>query len=117
MDEKICVQKTLKIIGSKWTVMILRELCHGTKRFGELTQNLPTISSKTLSIRLKELEQNQIVYRQVYPTIPPKVEYSLTKKGASLRTIIQSMHHWGEIYSKESAQSTMDVATNNSLSL
>jgi DNA-binding HxlR family transcriptional regulator len=99
MDEKSCIQKTLKIIGSKWTVMILRELCEGTKRFGELSNNLPHISSKTLSLRLKELEHNAIVTRTVYQTVPLKVEYTLTEKGKSLKSIINSMHIWGESYS------------------
>lgn len=97
-DEKFCVQKTLKIIGNKWTVLILRELCDGTKRFGELEKNLEGISSKTLSIRLKELEKNAILKKKIYATIPPKVEYSLTPKGQSLKSIINSMHHWGERY-------------------
>jgi DNA-binding HxlR family transcriptional regulator len=97
-DEKFCVQKTLKIIGSKWTVLILRELCDGTKRFGELEKNLEGISSKTLSIRLKELEKNGILKKKIYPTIPPKAEYTLTPKGQSLKSIISSMHEWGEHY-------------------
>lgn len=98
-DEKNCVQNTLKIIGSKWTVLILRELCHGTKRFGELSKSLPGISSKTLSQRLKQLEQDKIVSKKVYAEIPPRVEYFLTPKGTSLRTIIISMHEWGQKYS------------------
>lgn len=100
MDEKYCVQKTLKIIGSKWTVLILRELCHGTKRFGELERNLRGISSKTLSLRLKQLENNNILTKKIYASIPPKVEYSLTEKGDSLRKIIHTMHEWGETYSE-----------------
>lgn len=98
-DEKDCVQKTLKIIGSKWTVLILRELCDGTKRFGELEKSLPGISSKTLSLRLKQLQKNAILKKHIFPVIPPKVEYSLTEKGKSLKAIITSMHTWGETYS------------------
>ena len=97
--EKFCIQKTVKIIGTKWTILILRELCNGTKRFGELEKNLTGISSKTLSVRLKELEKNKILTKKIYPTIPPKVEYSLTKKGESLRAILLSMYDWGEKYS------------------
>ena len=97
-NEKFCVQKTIKIIGSKWTVLILRELCHGTKRFGELEKNLEGISSKTLSLRLKELEKNKILKKKIFATIPPKVEYSLTPKGDSLKMIIQTMYEWGEKY-------------------
>lgn len=97
-NEKFCVQKTMKIIGSKWTVLILRELCHGTKRFGELEKGLTGISSKTLSVRLKQLEKDNILTKKIYPTIPLKVEYSLTPKGNSLKSIINSMYNWGEKY-------------------
>ena len=97
IDEKNCVMKTLKIIGSKWTVLILRELCEGTKRFGELQRSLPGISPKTLSVRLDELEQNGIVKRKIFKEIPLHVEYSLTSRGESLREIIGKMREWGEV--------------------
>jgi DNA-binding HxlR family transcriptional regulator len=97
IDEKGCVRKTLKIIGSKWTVLILRELCEGTKRFGELQRSLPGISPKTLSVRLDELEKNGIIKRRIYREIPLHVEYSLTPRGESLREIIGKMREWGEV--------------------
>lgn len=95
MDKKSCVAKTIKIIGSKWTILILFELCGGTKRFGELQKNLSGISTKTLSERLKQLEKGGILSKKIYPVIPPKVEYSLTKKGESLKDIIDKMQEWG----------------------
>lgn len=97
-NNKFPAQKAIKIIGSKWTIFLLRELCEGTKRFGEIEKNLPGISSKTLSIRLKELEKHGIVKKKIYPVVPLKVEYSLTPKGSALKQIILSMHQWAEQY-------------------
>lgn len=90
------VERTLKVIGSRWTPLILRDLLTGTKRFGELKRSLGQISPKTLSQRLRELETQGLVTRTVYPTIPPRVEYSLTEKGRSLGEIIETMRVWGE---------------------
>lgn len=95
---QFATQKALKIIGSKWTIFLLRELCEGTKRFGEIEKNLPGISSKTLSVRLKELEKQGIVKKKIYPMVPLKVEYSLTPKGSALKQIILAMHQWSEQY-------------------
>lgn len=95
MDQRQCVTKTMKIIGSKWTVLILHELCDGTKRFGELQKELTGISPKTLSLRLKELEQAGILKKTVYPVVPLRVEYTMTEKGKSLREIITKMVEWG----------------------
>lgn len=95
--EKECpVVKTLKIIGGKWTVLIIRDLLGGTKRFGELRKSLAGVSPKTLSERLKCLEKEGITVRKIYPEVPPRVEYSLTARGRSLATIINSMKEWGQ---------------------
>lgn len=94
--DKLCVSKTIKIIGSKWTILIIRELCEGTKRFGELQRSLEGISPKTLSLRLRELEQQGIVKKKIFKEIPLHVEYSLTIRGLSLRNIIEKMREWGE---------------------
>lgn len=94
--EKHCpFEKTLKIIGSSWTMHILHFLFDGTKRFGEIAKALSPISPKTLSARLKELEQEGIVGKKVYAQVPPKVEYSLTAKGKSLKKIFDDMTAWG----------------------
>jgi DNA-binding HxlR family transcriptional regulator len=90
------VEKTARILGSKWTILILRELCEEKKRFGELQFLLKGISPKTLSIRLKELEKYEIVRKKVFPVIPLHVEYSLTPKGKSIREIILKMCEWGK---------------------
>jgi len=89
------VSKTLKIVGSKWTMLLLHNLFDGKKRFGELQRALPGISPKTLSQRLRELEYDEIISKKVYAEVPLHVEYSLTDKGKSLRGIIRSLENWG----------------------
>jgi DNA-binding HxlR family transcriptional regulator len=90
------VERTLEVIGGKWTTLVLRDLLHGTKRFGELRSNLTGISPKTLTDRLRYLEEQGVVTRTVYPEIPPRVEYDLTEKGQGLGKIILEMSKWGE---------------------
>ena len=75
--------------------MILRELCSGASRFGELKRGLKGISEKVLAQHLKELEKDGIIQRKVYAEIPPKVEYSLTPSGKTLKPILDAMHEWG----------------------
>ncbi len=94
--DKTCVMKTLKIIGSKWTILLLRELFDGTKRFGQLQKALDGISPKTLSLRLKQLERDRILKKKVFAEIPLHVEYSLTPKGQSLSDIIEKIKDWGD---------------------
>lgn len=92
------VEVTLQLIGNKWKVLILRDLFEGTKRFSQLKTSLGNISQKVLTENLRELEKNQIINRKVYSKIPPKVEYSLTHLGKTLKPIIDSMYIWGEKY-------------------
>jgi DNA-binding HxlR family transcriptional regulator len=89
------VERALEVIGGKWTTLILRDLLHGTKRFGELRTNLTGISPKTLTDRLRDLENRGVITRTIYPEIPPRVEYTLTEKGQSLGAIIEAMGAWG----------------------
>ncbi len=89
------VARALKIIGSKWTMLILHNLFDGPKRFGQLQRSLGEISPKTLSQRLQELEHERIINRRVFAEIPLHVEYSLTKKGQSLEKIFDDMSEWG----------------------
>lgn len=96
-DHKTCgVTKTIKIIGSKWTILILHQLFDKPKRFGEIQKALEGISPRTLSLRLQELEGDNLITRKAYAEIPPHVEYSLTQKGHSLNDIICKMREWGE---------------------
>jgi len=89
------VETTLKIIGGRWKVLIIRELFTGLKRFNQLTRSLPGITQKMLTQQLREMEADGIIHRQVYPQVPPKVEYSLTPLGESLDPVLQAMHQWG----------------------
>ena len=89
------VERALEVIGGKWTMLILRELYVGTKRFGELRAALAGISPKTLTERLRILEKQGIVARKIYPEVPPRVEYSLTGRGRTLGPIIEAMREWG----------------------
>lgn len=93
------VETTLSIIGDKWKVLILRDLFEGTKRFNELKKSLNGVTQKMLTQQLRELEQDGIIHRMVYPVVPPKVEYSLTDLGKTLKPVVDSMRDWG-IYLK-----------------
>ncbi|MTI79543.1 MAG: helix-turn-helix transcriptional regulator [Firmicutes bacterium] len=94
-EKNICpVEKTLSILGGKWTLSIIRQLSPGAKRFGQLQKSLKGISPKTLSSRLQELEKEDIVAKKIYPEVPPRVEYSLTPKGEGLKIILQEMVKW-----------------------
>ena|SRR5579859_7795334 len=91
------VAKTIKIIGSKWTILLLHQLLEGNKRFGELQRALPGISPKTLSQRLKELEKEKLITKKIFAEVPLHVEYYLTKKGESVQEIVKLMEEWGNL--------------------
>jgi DNA-binding HxlR family transcriptional regulator len=90
------VEVTLEVIGGKWKVIILYHLKQGPKRTGQLKSLIPAITQKVLTQQLRELEQDKIIKRKVYQTVPPKVEYSLTEYGESLRTILDLLCEWGQ---------------------
>ena len=92
------VETTLTLIGDKWKVLILRDLLPGTKRFGELKKSIGSVSQKVLTAQLRAMEENRLVHREVYAEVPPRVEYSLTELGKSLKPILDSMWAWGEVY-------------------
>ena len=90
------IQFVLGILGSKWSVLILRELLSGDRRTHELLEALPGISSKTLTLRLRELEKHGLLARQVYPEVPPHVEYSLTEKGLEVQPVMIALKQLGD---------------------
>ena len=94
------VETTLTLIGDKWKVLILRDLMPGTKRFGELEKPVGNVSQKVLTTQLRAMEENGLVRREVYAEVPPRVEYSLTELGKSLKPILDSMWTWAEDYKK-----------------
>ena len=92
------VETTLMLIGDKWKVLILRDLLPGTKRFGELKKSIGNVSQKVLTAQLRAMEESGLLTRKVYAEVPPRVEYSLTELGQSLRPILDAMQIWGEGY-------------------
>ncbi len=92
------VEYTASIISNKWKIIILRDLLTGTKRYNELSRSVFGISAKVLTENLRDLEQDGIVMRKVYPVVPPKVEYSLTEKGWELKGVLDMMRSFGEKY-------------------
>ena len=92
------VETAIEIIGGRWKVLILQELFGGVRRFSELHRALAGISHRTLTQQLRELEGHGIIRRKIYREVPPKVEYSLTPMGETLRPVIGVMHDWAEEY-------------------
>ncbi|MBS5521697.1 MAG: helix-turn-helix transcriptional regulator [Clostridiales bacterium] len=92
------VETTLMLIGDKWKVLILRDLMIETKRFGELKKSVGNVTQKVLTAALRDMEEKGLVSRQVYAEVPPRVEYSLTELGRSLKPILDAMWLWGEEY-------------------
>lgn len=90
------VARTAELIGNKWTPLILRDLSAGERRFSQLERSLGGISPKTLSERLKRLEEADVLTRRCYPEVPPRVEYTLTPKGHALMPVIESMRQYGQ---------------------
>ncbi|WP_083607584.1 helix-turn-helix domain-containing protein [Thalassospira sp. TSL5-1] len=90
------VEGALMVIGGKWKGVVLFHLLDGTKRFNELRRLMPGVTQRMLTRQLRELEQDGIIHREVYAEVPPRVEYSLTTKGESLRAIILALKDWGE---------------------
>ena len=92
------VEITMGLIGEKWKVLIVRDLLTGTKRFGELKKSVTGITQKVLTNNLRQMEAFGLVKRKVYAEVPPRVEYSLTETGLSLKPILDSMVEWGNNY-------------------
>ena len=92
------VETALTLMGDKWKILIVRDLLTGTKRFGELKKSLSGISQKVLTQHLRIMEKNGLINRKIYAEIPPRVEYSLTEIGQSLKLIHDAMWKWGEEY-------------------
>jgi DNA-binding HxlR family transcriptional regulator len=99
-SEKCPAETTLHVIGGRWKVVILWHLFPGVKRFSELLRAIRGVTQKMLTQQLRELERDGIVHRKVYPQVPPKVEYSLTPQGESLRPVVEAMCRWGMAQAK-----------------
>lgn len=92
------VATTVQLIGNKWKLLIIRNLLDGPQRFGELKKGLPGISQKVLTDNLRNLEKDGLVNREVFAEVPPRVVYSLSELGQTLKPILDAMKNWGELY-------------------
>lgn len=97
------VETTLTLISDKWKVLVLRDLMQGTKRFGELRKSIGHVTQKVLTAKLRQMEESGLLTRTVYAEVPPRVEYTLTELGYSLKPILDAMWVWGEEYQKNNA--------------
>ncbi len=97
------VETTLMLISDRWKVLIIRDLLDGTKRFGELKKSVGNITQKVLTSNLRSMEEDGLLTRKVFPEVPPRVEYTLTETGYSLKPILDSMIDWGMAYKKKNA--------------
>lgn len=95
------VETTLMLIGNKWKVLILRDLMNGTMRFGELKKSIGQVSQKVLTAQLRDMEEKGLVSRKVYAEVPPRVEYTLTETGYSLKPVLDALWVWGENYKEK----------------
>jgi DNA-binding HxlR family transcriptional regulator len=95
------IDVTLAVVGGKWKASILWHLAHGTMRFSDLQRQFNDTTRKMLTQQLRELETDALVHREVYPQVPPKVEYSLTDKGRSIYPILEQMCDWAKEYLRE----------------
>lgn len=94
-DQDCPVRKAMDILAGKWTLLIVRDLLGGKRRFGELNSSIGGVSPKVLAQRLKLLETEGLITKVVYPEVPPRVEYELTEKGRRLRQVIDALAAWG----------------------
>lgn len=94
------VEATLTLIGNKWSVLILRDLMDGTKRFNQLQRSIGNITQKVLTSNLRMMEKQGLLTRKVYAEVPPRVEYTLTETGYSLKPVLDAMTDWGTNYKK-----------------
>ena len=94
-------EATLSFMSDKWKVLILRDLLTGTKRFGELKKSIGSISQKVLTSNLRAMEEDGLLKREVFAEVPPRVEYTLTDRGRSLKPVIDAMRVWGEAHMAE----------------
>ena len=97
------VETTLMLISDRWKVLIIRELLDGTKRFGEIKKSIGNVSQKVLTANLRSMEESGLLTRKVYPEVPPRVEYTLTETGYSLKPVLDVMVAWGTEYKQKNS--------------
>ena len=95
------VETSLMLISDRWKVLIIRDLMNGTKRFGELKKSIGNVSQKVLTSNLRSMEDSGLLTRKVYAEVPPRVEYTLTETGYSLKPVLDAMFEWGTVYKEK----------------
>jgi DNA-binding HxlR family transcriptional regulator len=105
------IQAIVDLVGGKWKLSILYQLFQGTRRYGELKRLVPKATERMLTLQLRELEASGIVQRTVYPEVPPKVEYSLTELGLSLKPVLQTMLDWSETYLQQEGKLLSEITS------
>ena len=110
MELPMCpVETTLTLISDRWKVLILRDLFCGTKRFGELKKSLAGISQKVLTANLRDMEAKGLLTRKAYAEVPPRVEYTLTPTGESLKPVLSAMFDWGMSYKRQNGSPSSEL--------
>jgi DNA-binding HxlR family transcriptional regulator len=104
------VDVTLEVIGGRWKTVVLYHLSQGTKRFSELRRSISGITQKMLTQQLRQMAEDGIIHREVYAQVPPKVEYSLTPLGESLKPVVDAMCKWGTRHQQEKASQRLETA-------
>ena len=107
-EYRCSVSVTLDVFNDRWKLAIIWHLLDGDKRFKELNEEISEITQKTLTVKLKELEEKNIIHREVFPEVPPKVVYSLTKIGKELRPVLTEMYKWGILYTSTHGKITQE---------
>lgn len=102
------IREALHVLGGKWSFLVLAHLYISPLRFNQLRRNLKDISTKALTDTLRHLEDNGIINRQVFPTVPVTVEYSLTQKGKDFQAVLTAMYHWGKTWGKSQVEDNQD---------
>jgi DNA-binding HxlR family transcriptional regulator len=113
---KCSVSVTLDVFNDRWKLAIIWHLLDGNKRFGELHDIISEITQKTLTVKLKELEEKNIINREVFPEVPPKVVYSLTEVGEKLKPVLEEMYNWGILYTSKHGKITKENCCDVNLS-
>lgn len=112
-EERKCPIETLiQVVGGKWKPLILWHLMDSTKRFNELEKLIPEVSQKMLAQHLRELENDRLVTRTIYPSVPPKVEYALSEYGKTLIPVLEVMCEWGDIHNRPDLKTAALVTAN-----
>jgi DNA-binding HxlR family transcriptional regulator len=110
VDDTCPVCRTAEVVCGKWTLLLIRDLADGRTRFCELERSLAGISPRTLSLRLRALEEEGVVERHTFPEVPPRVEYALTEKGLALLPIVEDMRAYGERWLARDCEDAVDAA-------